>query len=35
MNQRNELTNSDLKAIEKIIAKSKNDKNFSVCGSKY
>ena len=29
MNQRNELTNSDLKAIEKIIAKSKNDKNFS------
>ena len=29
MNQRNELTNSDLKAIEKIIAKSKNDKNIS------
>ena len=29
MNQTNELTKSDLKAIEKIIAKSKNDKNFS------
>ena len=26
---RNKLTDYDLKAIEKIIAKSKNDKNFS------
>lgn len=30
MNQRNELTNSDLKAIEKIIAKPKTIKIFRV-----
>ena len=34
MKKRDKLTNSDLKAIEKIIAKSKNTKNFSCMTSK-
>ena len=34
MKKRDKLTNSDLKAIEKIIAKSKNTKNFSCMTAK-